>query len=130
MKIVTAAQMQELDRRTIEEAGVRGATLMNRAGTGVVSTLEAIFGSPRGKTISIFCGKGNNGGDGFVVARLLRRKHATVHVCLLGNPAELKGDAKLMYTRFTKSSPGSKVQVNPSDKTIWAMLGTSNVVVD
>lgn len=130
MKIVTAAQMQELDRRTIEEAGVRGTTLMNRAGTGVVSTLEAIFGSPSGKTISIFCGKGNNGGDGFVVARLLRRKHATVQVCLLGNPAELKGDAKLMYTRFTKSSPGSKVQVNPSEKTIWAMLGKSHVVVD
>ena len=61
MHIVTASQMQELDRRTIHEAGVPGKGLMERSGNGVVVTLEEIEGSLDGNTVTIFCGKGNNG---------------------------------------------------------------------
>ena len=71
MKIVTAAQMKELDRRTIVEAKVPGATLMERAGSGVVVAMERTAGPLAGKTVAVLCGKGNNGGDGCVVARLL-----------------------------------------------------------
>ncbi|MDH5626312.1 MAG: bifunctional ADP-dependent NAD(P)H-hydrate dehydratase/NAD(P)H-hydrate epimerase, partial [Nitrospira sp.] len=72
-KIVTGAQMQELDRRTIGEAGIPGTVLMERAGAGLAACIEQVFGPVRGKRITILCGKGNNGGDGFVAARLLRR---------------------------------------------------------
>ena len=62
MFLVTAAQMQSLDQRTIEEAKVPGTTLMENAGRGVVEAIEHAFGSPAGKRVTIFCGKGNNGG--------------------------------------------------------------------
>ncbi|MES4786358.1 MAG: bifunctional ADP-dependent NAD(P)H-hydrate dehydratase/NAD(P)H-hydrate epimerase, partial [Nitrospiraceae bacterium] len=65
MKIVSAAQMQALDHRTIMEARIPGATLMSNAGTGVVKVMEGKFGSLAGQVVTVFCGKGNNGGDGF-----------------------------------------------------------------
>jgi ADP-dependent NAD(P)H-hydrate dehydratase / NAD(P)H-hydrate epimerase len=130
MKIVTASQMQELDRRTIHEAGVPGKILMERAGTGVLAAIEQSFGPPRGKTVTIFCGKGNNGGDGFVVARLLRRKQGKVHVCLLSNPRDLKGDAKTMYQRFTKLAGTSKVLANPSEEKMLQLINRSDFLVD
>ncbi len=130
MKIVTASQMQELDRRTIQEAGVPGKDLMERAGSGVVATLEQTFGSPRGKTVTIFCGKGNNGGDGFVVARLLHRKHCKVNVCLMALPQELKGDAKTMYQRFSKLAGTPKILVLPSQDTMHQLINRSDLLVD
>lgn len=80
IKIITGAQMQELDRRTIDEARIPVTTLMERAGSGVASCIEHWVGTVSGKTITLVCGKGNNGGDGFVAARLLRRRHANVRV--------------------------------------------------
>ncbi len=130
MKIVTAAQMQELDRRTIHEAGVPGKVLMERAGEGVVAALEEMFGSPRGTTITIFCGKGNNGGDGLVVARLLRRKRCKVHVCLLAKPQDLKCDAKTMYQQFSKLTGAPKVLANPSKEKILQLIAQSDLLVD
>lgn len=130
MKIVTAAQMQTLDRRTIEEAGVPGAVLMERAGRGVVAVTETALGPLEGKTFTVFCGKGNNGGDGFVVARLLRQKHAHVQTILLGKPSELKGDAKAMYQRFIKAAGPSSVKSSPPTDTIENMLAKSHFVID
>ena len=83
-KIITAAQMQALDRRAISEAHIPATTLMERAGSGVVSCLEQRLGPVRGKTVTVVCGKGNNGGDGFVAAHLLRRLHANVRVLARG----------------------------------------------
>ena len=91
--IVTAEQMRALDHRTITEAQVPSLVLMERAGTEVVTHLEARYGPVAGKTVVIVCGKGNNGGDGFVIARLLRRKKARVHVLLLASVADLSRDA-------------------------------------
>ena len=96
-KIITAAQMQELDRRTITEACIPGTTLMERAGSGVVSCLEQAFGSARGKRVTVLCGKGNNGGDGFVVARLLNRRQANARVIAMAPVSELGRDAATMY---------------------------------
>ncbi|MEK7272812.1 MAG: NAD(P)H-hydrate epimerase, partial [Nitrospirota bacterium] len=104
MLIVTAAQMQALDRRTIEEAGVPGTTLMERAGAGVVASLEQQIGSLRGKTITILCGKGNNGGDGFVVARLLHKQRAKVQVFTLAPAADLSRDAARMYRQLIRTA--------------------------
>ena len=130
MKIVTAHQMRELDRRTIHEAGVPGKTLMERAGSGVVSAMEETFGDLKGKTVTIFCGKGNNGGDGFVVARLLRQKRSAVQVCLLAHVRDLKGDAKLMYQRFAKGAGRSKVLSSPSPDHVHRLVRHSHVLVD
>ena len=68
MKIVTGTQMQTLDRRTITEARVPSLVLMERAGAGAANFIQHRYGPLRGKTVTILCGKGNNGGDGLVVA--------------------------------------------------------------
>lgn len=130
MKIVTAAQMQALDRRTIEVAKVPGITLMERAGAGVVAHLETLVGPLRGKIISIVCGKGNNGGDGLVVARLLRQRGAQVLAFLITSSTELSRDAKVMYRRFTKIAGSSAARTLTSMDHLRAPLATSDVVVD
>jgi NAD(P)H-hydrate epimerase len=94
MKVLTAAQMREVDRRTIE-AGIPGIVLMENAGHRVVEFLERRFAPLAAQRIVVLCGKGNNGGDGMVVARQLytRVRPAALHVVLLGAAEELKGDA-------------------------------------
>jgi NAD(P)H-hydrate epimerase len=135
MKIVTATQMQALDRRTITEARVPSLTLMERAGSGTADFIEKHFGPLAGKPITIVCGKGNNGGDGLVVARLLRQRRALVTVVLLAPPPELSRDAKVMYRRWLrvggtsasksfKSSDDARVLFRNSALILDALLGT------
>jgi NAD(P)H-hydrate epimerase len=130
MKIVTTAQMQTLDRRAITEAHVPGLTLMENAGVSVVAAMAQVFGPLRGKTVTVCCGKGNNGGDGFVVARLLKRQGARVHVLLMTKAEGLAGDAKTMYRRFVRASGTAGVQASPSDDRIRTLLGKSQLIVD
>ena len=130
MYLVTAAQMQSLDRRTIEEAKVPGTTLMENAGRGVVEAFEKTFGSPAGKHVVIFCGKGNNGGDGFVIARLLRRKRARIHVLLFADPKELTGDAKIMHRRLLRTAGTSGVTSQPTDGRIRDHLERADFLID
>ncbi len=98
MKIVTAAEMREIDRVTSERYGVPSLTLMENAGTAVAEF--ALGRYPQAERITVVCGKGNNGGDGFVAARKLREAGRTVKVVLLADPAELKGDAAEMFQRM------------------------------
>ena len=79
MKVLTAAQMREVDRRTIE-MGVPAEVLMENAGSRVVEFLEARFSPLSNQRILVFCGKGNNGGDGMVVARQLFTRYRP-HAC-------------------------------------------------
>ncbi len=92
MKVLTAAQMREVDRRTIE-LGIPGQILMENAGHSVVEFLQEKFSPLTNHKIAILCGKGNNGGDGLVVARQLFIRSISPQVILLSNPDELKGDA-------------------------------------
>ena len=89
MKVLTAAQMREIDRRTIE-AGIPGVILMENAGCRVVEFLERTFAPLRNHRITILCGKGNNGGDGLVITRqLFTRIHPhALHVVLAGEAPE------------------------------------------
>jgi NAD(P)H-hydrate epimerase len=130
MKIVTAEQMQALDRRTILEAGVPSLTLMERAGAGVVSQMEDVFGPLSGKTVTIVCGKGNNGGDGLVVARLLTKKRARVRVFLLTGEKDLSRDARTMYRRLVQTAGKSTVRTLGSIEQLKSPLAESEVVVD
>ncbi|MDF0676008.1 MAG: NAD(P)H-hydrate dehydratase [Nitrospira sp.] len=129
-KIITAAQMQELDRRTISEAHIPAATLMERAGSGVVSCLEQRLGPLRGKTVTVVCGKGNNGGDGFVAARLLRRRHANVRVLAMAPISELSRDAATMYRQFVRGAGKSSVRLYTSKAQTQALFQDSDILVD
>ena len=108
--LVTADQMRSLDRRTMTEASVPSLVLMERAGAGVAHHLERRYAPLPGKAITIVCGKGNNGGDGFVAGRLLRRKKARVQVLILASPTELTRDAKIMCQRFQRLAGPSSVR--------------------
>jgi hydroxyethylthiazole kinase-like uncharacterized protein yjeF len=98
MKIVTAAEMREIDRITSERFNVPSLTLMENAGSAVANYVLSYHDEEQ--EITVVCGKGNNGGDGFVAARLLHEKGKTVRVVLLADPADLKGDAAAMYDRL------------------------------
>lgn len=95
MKILTAAQMREADRRTIEELGLPGVVLMECAGRAVVEAIEERCGDLAPGPVAILCGKGNNGGDGLVVARHLLDRGWQVKVVLLADAAAIAGDARL-----------------------------------
>lgn len=98
MKIVTAAEMREIDRATSERFGVPSLTLMENAGSAVARHVVEHYRDAH--RIVVFCGKGNNGGDGFVAARKLHEMGKSVQVLLLADPAELKGDAAVMYGKL------------------------------
>ena len=92
MKVTTAAEMHEIDRITTEKYGVHSLTLMENAGAGVTQFILERF--PSAERVTVVCGKGNNGGDGFVAARRLHRAGRVIEVLLLASAADLKGDAR------------------------------------
>jgi NAD(P)H-hydrate epimerase len=98
MKIVTAAEMREIDRATTQRFGVPSFTLMENAGTAVADFVVARY--PSAERIGVICGKGNNGGDGFVAARKLKAAGREVRVVLLAEPSELRGDAEEMFRKL------------------------------
>ena len=93
MKIVTAHTMQELDRRAINEYGIPGRDLMEQAGRGCAEHILAAYGTRRSKRVVILAGKGNNGGDGYVIARYLLEKEWQVLVIVLAKQEAIQGDA-------------------------------------
>lgn len=95
MNLLTAEEMQMLDSRAIKELGIPGVVLMENAGLQVLEIIYKILGNPKGKKITIFSGKGNNGGDGFVVARHLINAGAEVKTLLFADVPEVTGDAKI-----------------------------------
>jgi NAD(P)H-hydrate epimerase len=94
MQTLTRAQVRELDRRAIEEYGVPGVVLMENAGRGAAELLIALGIHGR---VLVCCGKGNNGGDGFVITRHLANRGVQVNALLFVRPEELTGDALTNY---------------------------------
>ncbi|MEI9811200.1 MAG: NAD(P)H-hydrate dehydratase [Acidobacteriota bacterium] len=104
MKVLTAEQMREVDRRTIED-GVAGIALMENAAHRVVEELTRSFEPLDKQNVVILCGKGNNGGDGLAIARILRdRNVAAVRVVLAADPSEYKGDAATNLARLAEAN--------------------------
>jgi NAD(P)H-hydrate epimerase len=95
MRILTADQMREADRRTIEDIGIPSLVLMENAGRQVVAAMESAFQDLADRRVAIVCGKGNNGGDGFVVARTLQHRGIDVSVFVVGRIADIRGDARV-----------------------------------
>lgn len=131
MRIVSAAEMREIDRVTSERFGVPSLTLMENAGAAVADFVLEQY--PQAKRIGVICGKGNNGGDGFVAARKLREAGREVFVLLLADPAELRGDAAEMFRRMgisptvVKSPAGwapVEAKLKEAEVLVDAILGT------
>ena len=98
MKITTAEEMRAIDRATTERFGVPSLTLMENAGSAIARFILQRYSEA--SRVAVICGKGNNGGDGCVVARKLHRAGRVVEVLLLGSRTELKGDALTMFERL------------------------------
>jgi ADP-dependent NAD(P)H-hydrate dehydratase / NAD(P)H-hydrate epimerase len=100
VKVLTAAQMREADRLTTERYGIPGLQLMENAGAAVAEFLHGKISALATRKILVLCGKGNNGGDGFVVARLLKESGCAPEVILFSNPGEVQGDAAVNLKRW------------------------------
>jgi NAD(P)H-hydrate epimerase len=129
MKILTAAQMREIDRRTME-LGIPGIVLMENAGCRVVEFLERAFAPLARQRIVVVCGKGNNGGDGLVIARQLwiRHRPASLDV-VLGWPAEeFRGDAAANWRMLEACGVPVSAEITPRMRAatlvVDALLGT------
>jgi hydroxyethylthiazole kinase-like uncharacterized protein yjeF len=97
-KVLTAAEMREVDRLTTQKYGIPSILLMENAAHAVASVItEKLGGSVKGKSILVLCGKGNNGGDGAALARILGMQGAVVDVLLFGKISETKGDARINF---------------------------------
>src|SRR6476646_2770938 len=93
-RALSRAEVREVDRRAIDECGMSGLVLMENAGRGCVDVLRSL--GCRGPVV-IVCGKGNNAGDGIVIARHVDLLSVPVKIVLLGPPAEFRGDAAANY---------------------------------
>src|SRR5262245_6054192 len=94
MRILNAAQMREADRFTIEDIGIPSLVLMENAGRQVVAAIEAAYEEQLGGRVAVLCGRGNNGGDGFVVARTLLQRGVDTAVFVIGSLSDVRGDAR------------------------------------
>ncbi|MRR35601.1 NAD(P)H-hydrate epimerase, partial [bacterium] len=100
MKVVTGETMQRMDRSAIEEFGIPGIHLMENAGRGCARAICERFGPAAGRMALIVAGKGNNGGDGYVIARLLQENGWEVHAVVLAARHEITGDALINLERL------------------------------
>ncbi len=96
MQFVTPAQMREMDRQAIEDFGIPGIVLMERAALGACDVFELHFGEDA-QRVAVLCGAGNNGGDGLAMARMLDERGYNVAIFLLAPPSKLRGDAKTNF---------------------------------
>ncbi len=134
MKIVSAAEMREIDRATSERFGVPSFTLMENAGSAVARFVLSDY--PQAERVGILCGKGNNGGDGFVAALKLVEAGRAVRLLLLCDPEELRGDAAIMFQnmlgalRPLKISPLIVRDTNGLDSSDVAEVFAADVIVD
>ena len=125
-KLYTAAQVRELDRTVIKDFGVPGIELMSRAGNAVFRHLRIKW--PRTQSVNIYCGSGNNGGDGYIIAGLAKAVGLRVMVYALSDPKALKDNALIAYQDYVKAGgvvmpfePGRAVH---ADVVVDALLGT------
>jgi NAD(P)H-hydrate epimerase len=134
MKIVSAAETREIDRATSERFGVSSITLMENAGSAVARFVLSDY--PQAERVGILCGKGNNGGDGFVVARKLVEAGRAVRVLLLCDPEELRGDAAAMFQNMVQKLQPLKItplivrDANGLDSSDAAEIFAADVIVD
>jgi len=134
MKALTAAEMREVDRLTTERFGIPGIELMEAAGKSVAEVFLEKYKERNGRLpgrVSVLCGKGNNGGDGIVVARLLKGCVGQVKLLLFAEPEELRGDGAKNYERWKGLGEEVELVRSESDwEKAWQGVAASEVIVD
>jgi ADP-dependent NAD(P)H-hydrate dehydratase / NAD(P)H-hydrate epimerase len=133
MKVLTAEEMREVDRLTTQRYGIPGIQLMEAAGTHVAEACHSWISGVTAEAIhvAVLCGKGNNGGDGFVAARHLQSFGAKVKVYLFSEPRDLRGDAATNLQRWTAT--GNNV-ISITDQaawqTAWPEISKASILLD
>lgn len=131
VKVVYAEEMRAIDRKAIEEYGIPGIVLMENAGLRTVEVIEEILGDPAGKQVVILAGRGNNGGDGFVIARHLWNAGVQVSTFMVGDPDQLTPDAHLNYSILTRMQvPLYVLQTEQDMNRFTLVLLSADLVVD
>lgn len=130
MKLVTGRQMAAIDRRAVA-SGASGFDLMENAGRGVFEAAVGRLRGISGKTVAVACGKGNNGGDGFVVARLLRAAQVPVQVFLLARSEDVSGDARAHLEQARSAGVEAQEVTREGDIEILTQgVAASDLIVD
>lgn len=136
MKAATNEQMRAIDRMTIEEFGIPGIVLMENAGIQTTKVIKEMLQDTVGKKVWVFAGTGNNGGDGFVIARHLQNSGAKVRIVIVGKENTIKGDAKtnfdilqrtnaeIAYIQGMKDFIPLRIGILGADLIVDALLGT------
>ena len=132
MRVVTGDYMKEMDRQAIEDCGIPGLTLMENAGQSAArEILRWHQGLRDGGRVLILAGKGNNGGDGFVVARKFKEAGLSVDVILFGPREKIGGDARINLTRWEEMAGPVTEVLTPEDLSEWKTgLGDYDLLVD
>src|SRR6185503_10958108 len=135
MKILTAAEMREVDHLTTERYSVPGVLLMENAAARTAEVIEKKLGPVSNRRALIICGKGNNGGDGAAIARLIHTKGAAVDVLLLGRAEDARGDARTNF-EITRRLAAASAQFrfveieNPDQLRSEAAAATHDILID
>lgn len=127
MRVLTRQQMRDADQQTTHEIGIASLVLMENAGRQVVASMESAFEDLSGLHVAVLCGKGNNGGDGFVVARTLYERSIAVSVYLLGVSADVRGDARINLG-VLRAMDLDVVEI--ADATAWELHGSDVLAAD
>jgi NAD(P)H-hydrate epimerase len=131
-RVVSAEEMRWCDETTINAYGVPGLLLMENAGHNVVEAIKQRYSPLETKKVLVVCGKGNNGGDGFVIARLLSNSCARISILLMASPSELQGDAKknfIILKKFATKLP-HQFTIYRYSKRLLSSLPKPDIIVD
>src|SRR5712672_92450 len=131
MKALNAAEMREVDRLTTERYGIPSLQLMEAAGKHIADAVLREPSNAQRQRVTILCGKGNNGGDGLVAARLMKEARLNPRVCLFAKREELQGDAAENLERWLKLT-NEIVEVTDASawERAWPEVAKSHVIVD
>jgi hydroxyethylthiazole kinase-like uncharacterized protein yjeF len=131
MRVLNARQMRDVDQRTIDEIGIPSIVLMENAGRQVVAAMESLVDDLASREVAVLCGTGNNGGDGFVVARTLQQRGIGTTVYVVGGLADIRGDARINLDVIGRL--GVSI-VELADAQAWELHGSqvtsADVIVD
>jgi NAD(P)H-hydrate epimerase len=131
MKALTAAEMREVDRLTTERYGIPSLQLMETAGRKVADAVWRFVAARDNVRICLLCGKGNNGGDGFVAARYLKEAGRVPRLLLFGQPEEVRGDAATNLARWRDAGDPIESIISEQDwERAWTGISSSTVIVD
>ena len=125
MEILSGDQMRNVDRRAIESMGISSLLLMESAGSGIAQAMLSDYPDLASRKVVVICGKGNNGGDGFVVARHLVRHGVDTRVVLLTRPEKLSGDPVVTHRAATASGVEliESVSITPCQISVLGIAG-------